>query len=96
VDARTGKVLWSQKLGSGIMSQPIAFEGPDGREYIAVYTGVGGGTSVIRREKGYPPGGNTLYVFSVDGEGVGSGPSQLETDAGMAAPISVPPAVAHN
>jgi len=96
VDARTGKVLWSQKLGSGIMSQPIAFDGPDGREYIAVYTGVGGGTSVIRREKGYPPGGNTLYVFSVDGEGVGSGASQLETDAGMAAPISVPPAVAHN
>jgi hypothetical protein len=51
---------------------------------------------VIRREKGFPPGGNTLYVFSVDGAGIGSGASQLETDAGMPAPVTVPPAPAHH
>jgi alcohol dehydrogenase (cytochrome c) len=96
VDARSGKVLWSQKVGSSIESQPIAFLGPDKREYIAVYSGVGGGAGVIRREKGFPPGGNTLYVFSLDGLGIGSGPSQLTTDAGAAAPASVPPAAAHN
>jgi alcohol dehydrogenase (cytochrome c) len=96
VDARSGKVLWSQKVGSGIMSQPIAFLGPDKREYIAVYTGVGGGSAVIRHVNGYPPGGNTLYVFSVDGAGIGAGSTQLQTQAGAPAPISAPPAAAHN
>lgn len=96
VDARSGKILWSQKLGSGIMGQPIAYLGPDKREYIAVYTGVGGGSGVIRRINGYPPGGNTLYVFSLDGAGIGSGPGQLQTQAGAPAPISAPPAAAHN
>jgi len=96
VDARSGKVLWSQKLGSAIMSQPIAFLGPDKREYIAVYTGVGGGAGVNRRVNGFPPGGNTLYVFSVDGAGIGSGSTQLRTEAKMPAPVSVPPAAAHN
>jgi alcohol dehydrogenase (cytochrome c) len=96
VDARSGKVLWSQKVGSGIMSQPIAFLGPDKREYIAVYTGVGGGSAVIRHVNGYPPGGNTLYVFSVDGAGIGVGETQLQTQAGAAAPISTAPAAAHN
>jgi PQQ-dependent dehydrogenase (methanol/ethanol family) len=96
VDAWSGKVLWSQKVGSAIEAQPIAFTGPDKREYIAVYAGVGGGAGVIKREKGFPPGGNTLYVFSVDGLGIGNGPGQLETDAGAAAPVTVPPAPAHN
>jgi alcohol dehydrogenase (cytochrome c) len=96
VDARSGKVLWSQKVGSSIIAQPIAFTGPDKREYIAVYTGVGGGASVIRRVPGYPPSGNTLYVFSVDGLGIGLGTTKLETDALMPAAISVPPAAAHN
>ncbi len=96
VDARSGKVLWSQKVGSGIMSQPIAFLGPDKREYIAVYSGVGGGSAVIRHVNGYPPGGNTLYVFSVDGAGIGVGTTQLQTQAGAPAPISAPPAAAHN
>jgi alcohol dehydrogenase (cytochrome c) len=96
VDARSGKVLWSQKVGSGIMSQPIAFLGPDQREYIAVYTGVGGGSVVLRRLNGYPPGGNTLYVFSVDGAGIGAGRTQLQTQAGAPAAFSTPPAAAHN
>jgi hypothetical protein len=74
----------------------MTFLGPDKRQYVAVYTGVGGGAGVLRREKGYPPGGNTLYVFSVDGAGIGSGASQLVTQAGAAAPVSVPPAAAHN
>jgi hypothetical protein len=41
------------------------------------------------------PGGNTLYVFSVDGMGIGNGTTQLISQAGAAAPVSVPPA-AHN
>ncbi len=40
VDQRTGRELWRFKTPSGIVGNPIAFEGPDGREYIAVLSGV--------------------------------------------------------
>lgn len=42
VDIKTGKVLWQQKLGSGIIGNPITFLGPDKKQYVAVYSGVGG------------------------------------------------------
>jgi PQQ-dependent dehydrogenase (methanol/ethanol family) len=42
LDARTGKLLWRFKCGSGIIGQPISYRGPDGRQYIAVVAGVGG------------------------------------------------------
>jgi len=42
VDARTGAVLWQFKTGSGIIGQPITYRGPDGRQYVAVLSGVGG------------------------------------------------------
>ena len=63
-----GRVLWSQKLGSGIISQPITYTGPDGEQYVAVYSGVGGAAMVSSKQPGFPPRGNTLYVFSIDGD----------------------------
>lgn len=42
VDARTGKLLWRFKVDSGIVSQPITYLGPDGKQYVAVLSGVGG------------------------------------------------------
>jgi len=42
LDARTGKLLWQFKTGSGIIGQPISYRGPDGRQYVAVVAGVGG------------------------------------------------------
>jgi PQQ-dependent dehydrogenase (methanol/ethanol family) len=42
VDARSGQILWQFKTGSGIIGQPIAYRGPDGHEYIAVLSGIGG------------------------------------------------------
>ena len=42
VDADTGKLLWQFKTGSGIIGQPTIFRGPDGREYVAVLSGIGG------------------------------------------------------
>jgi glucose dehydrogenase len=42
VDARTGKILWQVKTSSGIIGDPITFTGPDGKQYIAVYSGIGG------------------------------------------------------
>lgn len=42
VDAKTGAVLWDFQTGSGIVGDPITFKGPDGRQYVAIYSGVGG------------------------------------------------------
>jgi PQQ-dependent dehydrogenase (methanol/ethanol family) len=42
VDARSGQVVWQFKTGSGIVGQPITYRGPDGHQYVAVYSGIGG------------------------------------------------------
>ena len=42
VDARSGKPLWQFRVGSGIIGQPITYLGPDGRQYVAILSGVGG------------------------------------------------------
>ena len=42
VDARNGKVLWQISTPSGIIGQPVSYEGSDGREYVAILCGVGG------------------------------------------------------
>jgi PQQ-dependent dehydrogenase (methanol/ethanol family) len=42
VDAHTGKMLWQTKLGSGIVGNPMTFLGPDGKQYVAIYSGIGG------------------------------------------------------
>jgi PQQ-dependent dehydrogenase (methanol/ethanol family) len=47
VDAKTGEVLWQFRTGSGIVSQPIAYQGPDGKQYVAVLSGVGGWSGAI-------------------------------------------------
>jgi glucose dehydrogenase len=47
VDARSGKVLWQFKTGSGIIGQPISYRGPDGKQYIAILSGVGGWVGAI-------------------------------------------------
>lgn len=41
-DATTGKVLWQFKVGSGVVGNPVTYRGPDGRQYVAIYAGVGG------------------------------------------------------
>ncbi|HET8655453.1 MAG TPA: PQQ-binding-like beta-propeller repeat protein, partial [Longimicrobiaceae bacterium] len=66
-DARTGKVLWSKKLGSGIISPPMTYLGPDGRQFVAVVAGVGGAAMVTSSMPDFPPRGGTLYVFSLGG-----------------------------
>jgi lanthanide-dependent methanol dehydrogenase len=47
VDAKTGKLLWKFKTGSGIIGQPIVYKGPDGHEYVAILDGVGGWAGAI-------------------------------------------------
>ena len=46
-DARTGKPLWKAKVGSGVVGAPITFTGADGRQYVAVYAGIGGDWSLL-------------------------------------------------
>src|SRR3954467_7708953 len=47
VNAKTGEQLWQFKCGSGIIGQPIAYRGPDGHQYVAVLSGVGGWPGAI-------------------------------------------------
>jgi PQQ-dependent dehydrogenase (methanol/ethanol family) len=42
VDAKSGKVLWQIRTPSGIIGQPVSYQGDDGRQYIAILSGVGG------------------------------------------------------
>ncbi|ESX82899.1 methanol dehydrogenase [Mesorhizobium sp. LSHC420B00] len=47
VSARTGALLWQFKTSSGIIGQPITYRGPDGHQYVAVLSGVGGWAGAI-------------------------------------------------
>jgi alcohol dehydrogenase (cytochrome c) len=47
VHARTGAELWRFKAGSGIIGQPITYRGPDGKQYVAILSGVGGWAGAI-------------------------------------------------
>jgi PQQ-dependent dehydrogenase (methanol/ethanol family) len=47
LDARSGRLLWQFRTGSGIIGQPISFRGPDRKQYIAIVDGVGGWAGAI-------------------------------------------------
>jgi PQQ-dependent dehydrogenase (methanol/ethanol family) len=42
VDAKDGRPLWKFKVGSGVVGSPITYTGPDGKQYVAIYAGIGG------------------------------------------------------
>jgi alcohol dehydrogenase (cytochrome c) len=69
VDVKTGKVLWETRLGTSVQGFPLTFS-VGGRQFIAVPTGLGGGSprmvpSVLAPEVHYPSNGNALYVFAL-------------------------------
>jgi glucose dehydrogenase len=45
--AGTGEILWQFKTGSGIIGQPVTYRGPDGHQYVAVLSGVGGWAGAV-------------------------------------------------
>ena len=47
VNARTGEMLWQFKCGSGIIGQPVTYLGPDGKQYVAILSGVGGWSGAV-------------------------------------------------
>jgi alcohol dehydrogenase (cytochrome c) len=72
MDVKTGKVLWKTRLGTSVQGYPVAFA-IGGRQYIAVTTGLGGGSPrdvprVIAPEIHHPGNGNALYVFALPEE----------------------------
>jgi PQQ-dependent dehydrogenase (methanol/ethanol family) len=42
LDQKTGKLLWKFKTPSGIIGNPMTYKAPDGKQYVAVLSGVGG------------------------------------------------------
>ena len=69
-DVRDGTVLWEKRLGTSVQGFPISYA-VDGRQYIAVPTGLGGGSprrvpDLLSPEIRYPRTGNALYVFTLD------------------------------
>ena len=47
LDAHNGNLLWRFKVGSGIIAQPVTYKGPDGKQYVAVLSGVGGWSGAV-------------------------------------------------
>ncbi len=69
VDVETGKILWQTRLTTSVQGFPITFS-VGGRQYVAVSTGVGGGSprvvpSLIAPEIHHPANGNALWVFAL-------------------------------
>jgi alcohol dehydrogenase (cytochrome c) len=69
VDVKTGGVLWKTRLATSVQGFPVSFS-IDGRQYIAISTGLGGGSprqvpATIVPDVHYPTSGNALYVFAL-------------------------------
>jgi PQQ-dependent dehydrogenase (methanol/ethanol family) len=47
INARTGEELWKFKTGSGIIGQPVTYRGPDGKQYVAILSGIGGWVGAV-------------------------------------------------
>jgi alcohol dehydrogenase (cytochrome c) len=68
-DVRTGEVLWEMRLGTSVQGFPVSFS-IGGKQYIAVSTGLGGGSPrnvprTILPDIRHPSNGNALYVFAL-------------------------------
>ena len=69
VDVKTGKTVWSVRLGTTVQGFPISFS-IDGRQYVAVTTGLGGGSPedkpmTMLASVHRPNNGQALYVFAL-------------------------------
>jgi alcohol dehydrogenase (cytochrome c) len=68
-DVKDGTVLWETRLGTSVQGFPVSFA-VGGKQYIAVTTGLGGGSprnvpQAIAPDIHYPRNGNALYVFTL-------------------------------
>ena len=68
-DVRTGAILWETRLSTSVQGFPVTFS-VDGKQYLAVTTGNGGGSpravpATIAPDLHPPATGNALYVFAL-------------------------------
>ena len=83
-DVETGDELWRARLGTSVQGFPISFRA-GGRQYVAVSTGLGGGSPRLMPRNlapdvRHPSSGNALYVFAL--------PDAEEPDAAEALALS--------
>ena len=64
LDQETGAVLWEINLGSPVVGFPITYA-VDGRQYVAVNTGAGGGLNLRLTPELRPSVGSVLFVFAL-------------------------------
>jgi alcohol dehydrogenase (cytochrome c) len=69
VDVKTGAELWRTRLPTSVQGFPVSFTA-GGKQYIAVTTGLGGGSprqvpAVVAPDVHHPANGNALYVFAL-------------------------------
>lgn len=69
LDVETGKILWETRLGTSVQGFPITYA-VDGKQYIAVMTGLGGGSpravpAAVATEIKIPQSGQGLWVFAL-------------------------------
>jgi PQQ-dependent dehydrogenase (methanol/ethanol family) len=75
LDVNTGETLWQVRLGTSVQGFPASFS-VDGKQYIAVTTGLGGGSPrnvprMIEPDVHHPQTGNALYVFALPEKNTG-------------------------
>ena len=66
-DVESGEALWETRLGTSVQGFPVTFS-VRGEQYLAVSTGLGGGSPrivprLLAPEIRHPASGNALYVF---------------------------------
>ena len=69
LDVKTGQILWETRLGTSVQGFPVTFSA-GGKQYIAVMTGLGGGSprnvpAAIAPDIKIPQSGQALYVFGL-------------------------------
>jgi alcohol dehydrogenase (cytochrome c) len=69
IDIDTGDVVWETRLATSVQGFPITYR-VNGRQYIAIPTGLGGGSprrvpSLIAPDINHPTTGDALYVFAL-------------------------------
>ena len=64
LDQETGELLWEINLGSPVVGFPITYA-VDGRQYVAVNTGAGGGLNLRLTPELRPSVGSILFVFAL-------------------------------
>jgi alcohol dehydrogenase (cytochrome c) len=69
LDVKTGQMLWETRLGTSVQGYPVTYS-VDGKQYIAVMTGLGGGSprdvpAAIAPDIKIPQTGQALYVFAL-------------------------------